>query len=194
METHAHYRYGGVAACVRNPVHTDHSLNLSSLPLVPLHPVPLSPQSQQCPEYIKFGKVGHHDEIKLQTLLRAARVDLDSAADVTSNEGSPWRKTGLVLMVNINYENRHLMYTPSDVSYTVTVTALSGTGFSATEVLHNDPNSVKRIVALRTGIRIILAQTADFGTFSFAKVISYHTRVSLKYTWLILICASHVVY
>ena len=140
---------------------------------------PLSPQSQQCPEYIKFGKVGHHDEIKLQTLLRAARVDLDSAADVTSNEGSPWRKTGLVLMVNINYENRHLMYTPSDVSYTVTVTALSGTGFSATEVLHNDPNSVKRIVALRTGIRIILAQTADFGTFSFAKVISYHTRVSL---------------
>ena len=73
---------------------------------------------KECPSNIRFGEKDVYDIVSVATLLSAAGIDsLDSAGgDVGSIQRQTHRYAGLVLLLDIHYDN-YFTYDPTNVRY-----------------------------------------------------------------------------
>lgn len=118
-------------------------------------------------------ETGRRNIVPLKTLLRAAGIDdLDTEGDVAceSDAVSPgcesFRYSGLILQVNIEYNNK-FSFDSSQVEYRYTVDHVKNSEFQANElIISNDNGSNRtRTVNNRHGIRVVFRQIGEVGKF-----------------------------
>lgn len=116
-------------------------------------------------------ETGKRNIVPLKTLLRAAGInDLDTDGDVDceSNAVSPgcesFRYSGLVLQVNIEYNNK-FSFNASEVEYRYTVNHIEQSEFQANELIAVLADNSSRTVNNRHGIRVVFRQIGEVGRF-----------------------------
>jgi hypothetical protein len=116
-------------------------------------------------------ETGQRNIVPLKTLLRAAGItDLDTAGDVSceSDEVSAgcesFRYSGLVLQVNIEYNNK-FSFDSSQVEYKYTVDHVKESEFQANEIMIESGGAAERTVNNRHGIRVVFRQIGEVGRF-----------------------------
>jgi len=110
--------------------------------------------------------------VPLKTLLRAAGISyLDTEGDVSceADEVSPgcesFRYSGMVLQVNIEYNNKW-SFDPTQVEYKYTVDHVKESEFQANEMLIADFGAADRTIQNRHGIRVVFRQVRHAALFS----------------------------
>ena len=78
------------------------------------------------------------------------------------------RKTGIVLVMEIKYDNVQTSST-SIIEYKTYVTEVKGANFKSEQGLFNSNPPDQRMVYNRHGIRVLILQTGDLGHFEFVK-------------------------
>lgn len=130
---------------------------------------------------VNVGNKDFTDVVKVKTLLRASGLTPD-ALDEKSNSGEAGEKqqrlrhSGIVLMLNIDYDNTYEnvwgLYPDTDkYRYRYSVINVPDEGYHVTELHETDPRAGTRTIYYRHGIRIVLRQTGTIGAFSFASAL-----------------------
>ena len=116
-------------------------------------------------------ETGRRNIVPVKTLLRAAGIDdLDTRGDVgcESNVVSPgcesFRYSGLILQVNIEYNNKW-SFDATQVEYRITVDHIKNSEFQANELVSEGADNRTRTVNNRHGLRVVFRQIGEVGKF-----------------------------
>jgi len=111
----------------------------------------------------QIGVAGKDDIIEIGTILKAAKVDLDTASD--TNNLRTKRNDGIILFLTITYSNTY-SYNLDNFSYTYSVNLIGNTKYKAVQPIYTK-NLENRLLWNRHGVRIIVLQTGQIGKFDF---------------------------
>jgi hypothetical protein len=117
---------------------------------------------------VAYGQTDSDDIIPIETLLRAAGVTLEEAFEAGKPDSK--RKTGIVLVMEIKYDNVQTSST-SIIEYKTYVTEVKGANFKSEQGLFNSNTPDQRMVYNRHGIRVLILQTGDLGHFDFTAML-----------------------
>jgi len=111
----------------------------------------------------QIGVAGKDDIIEIGTLLKASRVNLDTASDLTPTRTK--RNDGIILLMTISYSNI-FSYDLNQYQYTYSVTTIDNTKYKAVQPIFTK-NLDSRVLWNRHGVRLIVLQTGNIGQFDF---------------------------
>ena len=135
---------------------------------------------------VAVGANGADDVFPVSALLRAAGVKLsDTASAHTPETALSVRHGGVVLLLRIHYDNtwaKKWLIFPDTTQYRYRYQVLNvpDAGFEVSERVETDGAALRRTVNHRRGIRIVIKQTGEVGTFSFgAALVTCTTSLGL---------------